>query len=147
MKVTDIKKLTEALMLADDEETVVGLLTDANFWSDSAAWLPYGGNENNYSIIGGQQSDAFAALTEKTINCVDAYLMMECLLRGIDPESSSAPKTMDEAIKQFGFRFTGQRYGLRVREAHENGVDSKELTDLARKIAIVVTGKKINHRA
>jgi len=142
MKVTEIKKLTEALMLADDEETVVGLLTDANFWSDHSAWLPYGGSENNYSIIGGQQSDAFAALTEKTINCVDAYLMMECLLRGIDPESSSAPKTMDEAIKQFGFRFTGQRYGLRVREAHENGVDSKELTNLARKIAIVVTGKK-----
>ena len=56
-------QLVEELMLADDEKVVVQLLSDSGYWGDNSAWLPYGGNENNQSIIGGQQSDAFAALT------------------------------------------------------------------------------------
>ena len=135
-------QLVEELMLADDEKVVVQLLSDSGYWGDNSAWLPYGGNENNQSIIGGQQSDAFAALTEKIINSVDAYLIMACHLAGIDPESAEAPESMDEAIRRFGHIFTGHSVGMRVREAYEKGVDQRELTELARKIAVVVTGEK-----
>ncbi len=135
-------QLAKELMLADDEKVVVQLLSDSGYWGDNSAWLPYGGNENNQSIIGGQQSDAFAALTEKIINSVDAYLIMACHLAGIDPESAGAPESMDEAIRRFGHIFTGHGVGMRVREAYERGVDQGELTELARKIAVVVTGEK-----
>lgn len=135
-------QLAKDLMLADDEKEVVQLLSTSGYWEDTSAWLPYGGQESNQSIIGSQQSDAFAALTEKIINSVDAYLIMACHLAGIDPESDLAPKSMDEAIRRFGHIFTGHSVGMRVREAYENGVDQRELTELARKISVVVTGEK-----
>lgn len=135
-------QLAKDLMLADDEKEVVQLLSASGYWEDTSAWLPYGGQESNQSIIGSQQSDAFAALTEKIINSVDAYLIMACHLAGIDPESDLAPKSMDEAIRRFGHIFTGHSVGMRVREAYEKGVDQRELTELARKISVVVTGKK-----
>ena len=137
-----IHELALTLMRADDERNVVSALVEFGVWDDALAWLPYGGNESNQSVIGSQQSDAFAALVEKIINSVDAYLIMACMLSGIDPESPEAPQTMDDAIKRFGHIFTGQTMGMRVREAYEKGVDSRELTELARKIAVVVTGEK-----
>jgi len=137
-----LRQLVLALMRADDEKVVVALLTELGLWDDPTAWLPYGGNESNQSVIGSQQSNPFAALNEKIVNSVDAYLMMGVLLAGIDPESKAAPQTMDEAIKRFGHVFTGQTEGMRVREAYEKGVDQRELTELARKIAVVVTGEK-----
>lgn len=137
-----IHELALTLMRADDERNVVSALVEFGVWDDVLAWLPYGGNESNQSVIGSQQSDAFAALVEKIINSVDAYLIMACMFAGIDPESPEAPQTMDDAIKRFGHIFTGQTMGMRVREAYEKGVDSRELTELARKIAVVVTGEK-----
>ena len=137
-----IRELTLALMRADNERDVVSILAKFGVWDNESAWLPYGGNESNQSVIGSQQSDAFAALVEKIINSVDAYLIMACLLAGINPESPEAPQTMDDAIKRFGHIFTGQTTGVRVREAYEKGVSSRELTELARKIAVVVTGEK-----
>ena len=142
MTTSKTSQLVRELMMADDEKVVVQLLSNGGYWEDDSAWLPYGGNENNQSIIGSQQSDAFAALTEKIINSVDAYLIMACLLSGIDPESDKAPENMDEAIRRYGHIFTGHSVGMRVREAYEKGVDQRELTELARKIAVVVTGEK-----
>ena len=138
----EIRELALALMRADDERDVVSILVKFGVWDNASDWQPYGGEESNMSVIGSQQSDAFAALVEKIINSVDAYLIMACLLAGIDPESPEAPQTMDDAIKRFGHIFTGQTTGMRVREAYEKGVSSRELTELARKIAVVVTGEK-----
>lgn len=138
----NIENLTLALMRADNELDVVMLLEKFGVWSDVSAWLPYGGMESNQSVIGVQQSDAFAALAEKIINSVDAYLIMACLLSGIAPDSPSAPQNMTEAVKRFGHRFAGHVEGMRVREALEMGVDQRELTELARKIAVVVTGER-----
>ena len=59
-----LRELVLALMRADDEKVVVALLTDVGLWDDPTAWLPYGGNESNQSIIGSQQSNPFAALNE-----------------------------------------------------------------------------------
>ena len=42
-----------------------------------------------------------AALAEKIVNAIDARLLNECLVRGIDPQSESAPKSIRSAIAQF----------------------------------------------
>ena len=57
--------------------------------------------ENNFSIIGNQQSDPDSALVEKLINSIDAMLMKECLTRGVDPEGEQAPETMSNATELF----------------------------------------------
>ena len=64
-------------------------------------WFPLGGDEKMFGIVRGQQSNPIAALIEKATNCIDAILMKNCFEAGIDPKSSSAPKTMNEAIEKF----------------------------------------------
>lgn len=54
-----------------------------------------------FGIVRGQQSNPIAALVEKVTNSIDAILTRKCLEAGINPESSEAPRTMDEAIKKF----------------------------------------------
>src|SRR3990172_3070652 len=95
------KELCLALMAADSEEDVIKLLRGAGYWEDREVWRYYGDHENNYNTIGNQQSRPDAALVEKLVNSVDARLMNECLLRGIDPEGPNAPKTILQAVAMF----------------------------------------------
>jgi hypothetical protein len=53
-------------------------------FSDSH-WLPRGGVENNFGIIGEQQADAIGASVEKVGNSIDAILMRECTAGNLDP--------------------------------------------------------------
>jgi hypothetical protein len=64
------------LLRAEREEDVTDALTVFGLgkFSDSN-WLPYGGIENNFGIIGAQQADAIGALVEKVVNSIDAILM------------------------------------------------------------------------
>src|SRR2546425_8619141 len=96
-----IKTLCISLMRADSEEQVIALLKEAGFWDNSGAWRYYGDYENNYNTIGNQQSRPDAALVEKLVNSVDARLMNECFVRGIDPEDPSAPQSIVEAVAVF----------------------------------------------
>lgn len=96
-----IKDLCLSLMRADSEEEVVTVLKDAGYWDNSQVWRYYGDNENNFSVIGSQQSFPDAALIEKLVNSIDARLTKECLLAGINPESDEAPKTIKEAVSRF----------------------------------------------
>ena len=64
-------------------------------------WHPLGGNENNFGVIENQQSAPIAALIEKITNSIDAVLMKKCLEASIDPKSSQAPRSMDEARTVF----------------------------------------------
>ncbi len=90
----DCKKLCLDILAADTEADVIALLNTAGLWSSPFAWRLYGDRENNFSTIGNQQSRPDAALVEKLINSEDARLMSECMRRGIDPESPSAPQSM-----------------------------------------------------
>ncbi|MFZ5898687.1 MAG: hypothetical protein ACOYU7_05885, partial [Bacillota bacterium] len=56
---------------------------------------------NNFAVIGNQQSKPDAALVEKIVNSVDARLILECLLKGIDPEGPEAPISVREALQYF----------------------------------------------
>lgn len=94
-------QLCLALMRADTEAELVAILTDAGYWNEPEVWRAFGDNENNYSSIGNQQSEAVAALIEKVINGVDARLLNACLEAGINPESPEAPKSIREAVARF----------------------------------------------
>jgi hypothetical protein len=88
------KQLCLSLMNADTEDAVISILKEVGYWHDSSVWRFYGDFENNYSTIGNQQARPDAALIEKLVNSLDARLMNECLVRGIDPEGPSAPSSI-----------------------------------------------------
>ncbi len=95
------KALCMELIKADTEEEVIALLKDEGFWENEPLWRNYGGIELNWSQVGNQMSSAAAAVVEKITNSIDARLINECLIRGIDPEGQNAPKTIREAVASF----------------------------------------------
>jgi hypothetical protein len=122
------------LLKAEREEDVTGALTVYGLEKFSDAnWLPYGGIENNYGIIGAQQADALGALVEKVVNSIDAVLMRECFARNLDPRSNLVPRSMSEAAEQF----------LSIPEGNLAKLSTAQRTELAeRNISIIVTGQK-----
>jgi len=95
------KELCMNLIKADSEEEVLSILKKAGYWDDQAKWRLYGDKEGNFAQIGNQSSFAEAALVEKVVNSIDARLMSECCIRGIDPESDNAPRNLRDAIARF----------------------------------------------
>lgn len=101
MNNVQLMTLSLSLMKADSEAEVIELLKAASLWDDQKSWRFYGDYENNYNTIGNQQGKPDAALVEKLVNSVDARLMNECLVRGIDPEGPHAPKSIRDAVACF----------------------------------------------
>ncbi len=100
----------------------------------SEYWKPYGGNINNAGTFENQQSSPENALVEKLTNSVDAILMKECLVRGINPKSktSDVPMSVNDAINRF--------FGV-VNGKWEN-VPSARRNEIAQNIQIVLTEDK-----
>lgn len=96
-----MKQLFNMLFSASTEETVDKILNFHPHIFKPENWSPLGGNENNFGVIENQQSAPIAALIEKITNSIDAVLMKKCLEAGIDPKSSQAPQSMDEARTNF----------------------------------------------
>lgn len=96
-----IEEFAIALAGCETESAVISLLKRVKLWDNEKNWRPFGDNENNFSVIGNQQSSADTALVEKIINSIDAVLLKECLIRNIDPEGPSAPKTIKDAVHDF----------------------------------------------
>ena len=97
----DLKQLFLALFNCPDEQAVESIIEQEPAVFAQANWKPLGGNENMYGVIENQQASPIAALVEKLTNSIDATLMRKCYEAGIDPTSAAAPKTMEEAVKQF----------------------------------------------
>lgn len=129
-----IKELCIDLAMAESEEAVVNILKKAGFWNDPNVWVDYDRNPNNFSTIGNQQSSPDAALVEKIINSVDAVLMRECQRRGIKPDSSQAPKSIQEALKEYFGIYDGKL----------SNIDASQRSKLAENILLVATGEKSN---
>ena len=113
-QVSDNETLCSKLLRSDSEPDVVGILTEAGYWDDPSSWRPYGDLSNNYGTIGNQQSEAVAALVEKIVNAIDARLTNECLVRGENPESPSAPQSIRESVHRYfgaGGQFDPDRSG------------------------------------
>ncbi len=128
----NLKDFCIALAKSESEEEVIGILEKLGYWHDLSAWRDYGNNENNFAIIGNQQSSPGSALVEKIINSVDAVLMRECFRRGIDPESNDAPPNIERALEEF----FGIEHGTL-----KNLLPSRR-KELAENILLVATGKK-----
>ena len=101
MTTKDPKSLCEALLEADGESAVIEILEGAGYWDRPEFWRHYGDVENNWGQSGNQQSLAEAALAEKIVNSVDARLVSECRMRGIDPRSDQAPRSIRDAVADF----------------------------------------------
>lgn len=95
------RKLLIQLVSARSENEVRKIIDSDPLSGNEENWKPYGGYESNFNTINNQAKNSVAALAEKPINSIDALLLKECKLRGIDPESKQAPKSMKEAIELF----------------------------------------------
>jgi len=132
------EELAITLLHADSEQDVIKALRAAGYWDDPDLWRLYGDRDGNYATIGNQQSRPEAALVEKLINSVDARLLNECLIGGIDPTSTSAPQNIRDAIALF--------FENRERAGEVGGLikdwEQKRLLQQARFITLAVTGGK-----
>ncbi|WP_159798929.1 hypothetical protein [Flavobacterium sp. MK4S-17] len=95
------EELFKALYFSGTEEDVEVLLQKFPTIFNDDNWAPLGGNENMFGIVRNQQSSPIAALVEKVTNSIDAILTKECLIKGIQPDSSDAPQSMEDAIRTF----------------------------------------------
>lgn len=120
-----------ALAKAETEEEVIALLQARGYWDNYSMWKSLGGNDNNYSIIGNQQSSPDAAFVEKVINSIDACLNGECLKRGVNPMGPEAPQSMTEALERFyNIKPGGLKYVVPARRS-----------ELAQNIVVAATGQ------
>lgn len=133
----ETKQLCLDLISADTEDEVIRLLRSAGMWDEPASWRNYGDYENNYNTIGNQQSSPDAALVEKVVNAIDARLMNECLIRGINPEGPTAPQSIQEAVAHFFDQGIDSVRAGRIREW-----PISKRTEVARNITVVATGAK-----
>ena len=95
----DAKKLVLVLIEADYESDVIDILQKEGLWDRSDVWKVYGNRENNYSVIGNQQTEAVTALVENIVNSADAVLMSRCKREGLDPsrDHDKTPKSIKDA--------------------------------------------------
>jgi hypothetical protein len=123
-----------SLIKADSEQETIRILKDVGYWQNPKNWKFYGDFENNFSVIGNQQSLPESALVEKIINSVDAVLMRECLRRNVDPESAEAPESILDALQKF----------FKISQGSLWYIGAVSRTKLAENIGLVATGKKQN---
>jgi hypothetical protein len=97
----DSEELFFGLYEAKTEEDVVTIINQYPEIFKNENWYPLGGDEKMFGIVRNQQSSPIAALVEKVTNSIDAILMKKCFESGVDPQSSIAPSTMEEAMQRF----------------------------------------------
>jgi len=95
------RELFQKLYFAPTENDVEKIISDNPEVFIQENWHPLGNNSSNFGVIENQQSNPIAALIEKITNSIDAILTKRCYETNIDPKSSEAPKSMDEALKAF----------------------------------------------
>src|ERR1700674_3420657 len=115
---SEIAAIFNTLIKGDSEQTIDASLAAARAY---VQWEPLGGNQSNFGVIENQQSSPIAALIEKITNSIDAILLRKCYEVGVNPKSSTAPRSMEEAIKTF-FHSDGEAWYLspnRQKQAEE----------------------------
>lgn len=134
----DIRTLALKLLRADTEAEVVAILKEVDAWDDRQLWRLYGDKEGNFAQTGNQQALPEAALVEKIVNSCDSRLLLECILRGIDPESDEAPQSVRQAVARF--------FGPHGRASEEAGSlanwSKEERTKQSRLITLAATGDR-----
>jgi len=83
------------------EDEVTNVLHEFGLADSSENWKPYGGTYNNYAVVENQQASPIPALVEKITNGIDAILERRCCELGIDPKSTSAPRSISDGVTMF----------------------------------------------
>ncbi len=97
----ELKTLFNHLFFSKNEEEIEKVISQyGNVFADEN-WYPLGENESFFGVIENQQASPIPALIEKITNSIDAILTKKCIEQGIDPESPYAPRSMEDAIKEF----------------------------------------------
>jgi hypothetical protein len=122
------------LLKCESEVEVTSILKEFGFLDDESCWKDLGDSPANWSIAGNQQAYSTSALVEKLVNSIDAVLIDECIAREIEPRSSTAPKSMREAVEKF----------FKVPDGLLEKLDPKERTSLAQRIHLIATGREGN---
>ena len=117
-------------MKANGEEEIFRIIQDDNLLKDPNNWVPYGGNDTNFSVINNQQPNAVSSLIEKITNSIDSILLKKCKLNNIDPTSKNAPKSMSEAVEQF----------FNIKNGELSEITSTERRILSQDIQLIATG-------
>ena len=98
-------KLAHELLAAISSEDVAAILKheDYVYYFDSPEyWSNYGNREKNWDAAGNQQSHGVGALVENIVNGIDAVLLRKAEEAGVtDPRASTAPQSMQEAVKRY----------------------------------------------
>ena len=132
----DMEELLIKLYSANEYSEVYKIVHKNKLLSDYKNWQPYGGNKNNFGTFENQQARAEAALVEKITNSIDAILIKECLLRGIDPKdkkSAKVPENMCVAIEKF----------FNVTKGKWESVGSDKRREIATNLQVIVSGDKV----
>ena len=98
---TQEETLFHALFRASTEDEVNRVILQYPVIFKQDNWHPYGQNESNFGVVENQQASPIPALVEKVINAIDAILTRRCLEERIDPKSSNAPRSVEEAVQRF----------------------------------------------
>lgn len=138
MKNDEIKDFAQALLHADSEEEVIAILRKVGYWDNPSVWRLCGDHDGNFATVGNQQARPEGALVEKIVNSVDARLLNECLVRGIDPESEGAPRSIRHAIAVL---FDGKDQDSDDEGTIAEWPQKKQLEE-AQKITLAITGNK-----
>lgn len=125
-------EILRKMVHAETESEIDEILESYDVFYNDANWRNYGDLPNNFGTIGNQQSDATSALVEKLINSIDAILIKEAKLRGIDPEGQEAPQDMKKAVEEF----------FAVENGNINTLPHKERRKLADNVNLIATGQK-----
>jgi hypothetical protein len=94
----DARGVCRRLLDAESEAQVQAVINATPEMMNQRNWRPLDGRETNFNVTSNQASDGGKALTELMTNMVDAVLMKQAFLKGIDPKGPTAPQTMYEAV-------------------------------------------------
>jgi len=96
-----MKNLCLQLLKAQNEGGVSKIIEQNPSLFSQKNWHPIDNNDNNFGLIEALGRSPERALVEKITNAIDAVLVKECRARKIKPESSSAPRTIKQALEMF----------------------------------------------
>ncbi len=127
-----MQELFWKLYNSNSELEIEKIFRENKVFDDSKNWKPYGNTMGNFGTFESQQNHPVPALIEKITNSIDAILIKECKVKGIDPTSSLAPKSMSKAVEEF--------YGVKDGEIGELPADRRRA--LAENIQLLAVGDK-----
>ena len=123
-------------LLGAESEKEVGAIVDSDpNLANPDNWRPIDGRDTNFNTVTNQASTGGKALTELCVNMVDAVLLKQAHIKGIDPKGPDAPQSVIEGVREL-VSIPGMRSGI-LAEVD----DPKDLRNFAEKnLVIGVTG-------